>query len=306
MAVDRTGDDRPASNGPERSGGWPRARLSWLPRGMGACAQGKKTSWPLRMAIEPSFSSDVPRSDMPHRDRSGRKGWQTHGIRQQASHGVDRLETAQRSIMSPTNAKIPIFAIRFALMRRASRPRTMDETLCSFEYAGDEVLSSPPAQLRRQFDLSNCFQFEDQRIVPRAPGLPNSSKVSRLTPCGTKNPPHKFQSLGKAASHLFRRSARPLPRKLPIAGGAHKLGTSPPETHQLALKTLSAFGAYSCPRIPLVFAQLLPFSPSSGSLEHAYKRPFAASDFIHQTAERDCHEAGKGLCRKPTISARGG
>jgi len=45
----------------------------------------------------------------------------------------------------------------------------MDETLCSLEDVGDEVLSSPPAQVRCQFDFSNCFQLEDQRTVPEPP-----------------------------------------------------------------------------------------------------------------------------------------
>ena len=53
MAVDRTGDDRPAPERPKRSGGRP-GRGFLASRGMAACSQGKKTSRPLRMPIEPS------------------------------------------------------------------------------------------------------------------------------------------------------------------------------------------------------------------------------------------------------------
>lgn len=54
MAVDRTGDDRPALERPQRSGGRPRERLSCLARNGRFSAQGKKTIRPLRMPIEPN------------------------------------------------------------------------------------------------------------------------------------------------------------------------------------------------------------------------------------------------------------
>jgi hypothetical protein len=56
MAVDRTGDDRPAPERPQRSGGRPKERLSCLARNGRFSAQGKKTSRPLRMPIEPSIA----------------------------------------------------------------------------------------------------------------------------------------------------------------------------------------------------------------------------------------------------------
>ena len=63
MDVDKTGDGRPAPERPQRSGGRPR-RGFLASRGMGARAQGKKTSWPLRMPSEPRdaavFSQTCP------------------------------------------------------------------------------------------------------------------------------------------------------------------------------------------------------------------------------------------------------
>jgi len=50
--------------------------------------------------------------------------------------------------------------------------RTMDETSGSLEDVGDESCHPPPAQVRRQFDLSNCFQVETKGLSPGPrPGL---------------------------------------------------------------------------------------------------------------------------------------
>jgi hypothetical protein len=148
---------------------WRRSGVPMRPVAWGGCRQGKKTSRPLRMPIEPSFRSAVFGQTCPIETAVGEPTGKRTRIRQMASSGGHRLETPNPTLQHAhhlTNARL-----YRSLRRAAGWDRGVSRRVVELPHDSDGLVYMAASFQHALAQLTSIVQpVSSSKIKTRFPG----------------------------------------------------------------------------------------------------------------------------------------